>query len=204
MLESQKLQMRLSEIRERLNTMGGDDETVEFRAEEADTLTLEYRQAESRYRVALVKEADEIESTPTGDLDGEGRESRALEQLIEVRHYIESALNDAPLSGEAREFNDAMKLTGVGTQLPWIALMSPEARAEMRAATVAPDTADTNTRSILGKVFAKSCADFLGVVSPMVPAGAQTIRCFRAAWFLRTSRRLGRRTKRRQRLPPMF
>ena len=171
MLESQKLQMRLSEVREKLNLMGGDDET-EFRAEDADALTTEYREAESRYRVALVKEADEIESTPTGDLDGEGKESRALEQAIECRHYIEAALTDAPLSGEAREYNDVNRLIGVGTQLPWAALLSPEARAEMRAATVAPDTADTHTRSILGRVFAKSAADFLGVVSPMVPTGS--------------------------------
>ena len=172
MLESQKLQMRLSEIRERLNTMGGDDET-EFRAEEADSMTGEYRELESKYRVALVKEADEIESTPTGDLDSEGRESRALELEIEVRHYVESALTDAPLEGREREYNDANKLFGVGTQLPWAALLSPEARAEMRAATVAPDTGGTNSRSILGRVFAKSCADYLGVMSPMVPTGSQ-------------------------------
>ena len=171
MLESQKLQMRLSEIRERLNTMGGDDET-EYRAEDADALTTEYRQLESKFRLALVKESEEIEATPTGDLDGEGKESRALELEIECRHYIEAALTDAPLSGEAREYNDANKLFGVGTQLPWAALLSPEARAEMRAATTAPDTADTNSRSILGRVFAKSAADYLGVVSPMVPTGA--------------------------------
>ena len=171
MLESQKLQMRLSEIREKLNLMGGDDET-EYRAEEADGLTTEYREAESRYRVALVKEADEIESTPTGDLDSQGRESRALELEIECRHYVQSALADAPLEGREREYNDANKLFGVGTQLPWQALLSPEARAEMRAATVAPDTGGTNSRSILGRVFAKSAADYLGVVSPMVPTGS--------------------------------
>ena len=171
MLESQKLQMRLSEIRERLNTMGGDDET-EYRAEDADALTTEYREAESRYRVALVKEAAEIEATPTGDLDGEGKESRALELEIECRNYVQSALSDAPLEGREKEFNTANGLFGIGTQLPWAALLSPEARAEMRAATVAPDTGGTNSRSILGRVFAKSAADFLGVVSPMVPAGS--------------------------------
>ena len=171
MLQSQKMQMRLSEIREKLNTMGSDDET-EYRAEEADSMTTEYRELESKFRVALVQEADEIEATPTGDLDGEGRESRALEQAIECRHYIEAALTDAPLSGEAREYNDANRLIGVGTQLPWAALLSPEARAEMRAATVAPDVGGTHSRSILGRVFAKSAADYLGVVSPMVPTGS--------------------------------
>ena len=57
MLESQKLQMRLSEIREKLNTMGGDGDDVEFRAEEADSMTTEYRQLESKFRVALVTES---------------------------------------------------------------------------------------------------------------------------------------------------
>ena len=156
MLESQKLQMRLSEIRERLNTMGGDDET-EYRAEDADALTTEYREAESKYRVALVKEAAEIEATPTGDLDGEGKESRALELEIECRNYVQSALSDAPLEGREKEFNTANGLFGIGTQLPWAALLSPEARAEMRAATVAPDTGGTNSRSILGRVFAQVC-----------------------------------------------
>ena len=171
MLESQKLQMRLSEIREKLNTMGGDDE-VEYRAEEADALTTEYREIESRFRVALVKEADEIEATPTGDLDGESRESRALEQLIEVRHYVEGALNETPLTGAQAEYNAALNLTGVGTQLPWAALLSPEERAELRAATTAPSDSDVSVRGILGRVFAASAADYLGVVSPQVPAGS--------------------------------
>ena len=172
MLESQTIQLRMSELRQKINEFG-DDETVEFRAEEMDSMTGEYRQLESKFRAALVKESAEIEATPTGDLDSEGRESRALELEIEVRHYVESALTDAPLEGREREFNDAHKLFGVGTQLPWAALLSPEARAEMRAATVAPDVGGTNSRSILGRVFAQSAADFLGVVSPMVPVGSQ-------------------------------
>ena len=170
MLESQKLAMQISEMRERINTLGDGEE--EYRAEEGDALTAEYQKLESRYRLALVKESEEIESTPTPDLDSEGREFRALEQGIEVRNYVAAAMNDAPLEGREREFNDAQKLVGVGTQLPWIALLSPEARAELRAATVAPATSDVNTRSILGRVFAAAAADYLGVVSPMVPAGS--------------------------------
>ena len=54
-------------------------------------------------------------------------------------------------------------LFGVGTQLPWAALLSPEARAEMRAATVAPDVGGTNSPVDFGQSFRpESAADYLG------------------------------------------
>ena len=171
MLESASIQMRMSEIRERLNVFGSDDD-IEYRQEEADALAKEYQQLESRYRIALIKESEIEEQTPTGDLDSEMRESRALEQLIEVRNYVAAVVNDYQLGGREAEYNDSQKLVGVGTQLPWVALLSPEERAELRAATVAPDNADTNVRGILSRIFAVSAADYLGVVSPMVPVGS--------------------------------
>ena len=170
MLESATIQLRMSEIREKLNAFAGDDD-VEYRQEEADALSTEYRQLESRYRVALIKESEIIEETPTGDLDSEKRESRAMEYDLEVRNYVAAALNDYPLTGKEAEYNDSLKLTGVGTQLPWIALLSPEERAELRAATVAPGDADMTVRGILGRVFAASAADYLGVGNVMVPSG---------------------------------
>ena len=174
MLESQKLQLRMSELREKINTMdiGDGDGEIEYRAEDMDALTSEYTTLESRYRAAVIKESAEIEATPTGDLDSEGREVRHLESLIECRHYIEAALHETPVRGQEAEYNDSLSLIGVGTQMPWAALLSPEARAELRAATTAPSDSDTAVRSILGRVFAKSAADYLGVVSPMVPVGA--------------------------------
>ena len=170
MLESATIQLRMSEIREKLNAFAGDDD-VEYRQEEADALSTEYRQLESKYRIALIRESEEIEQTPTPELDSEKRESRAMEHDIEVRNYVIAAVNDYPLEGREKEYNDSLKLTGVGTQLPWIALLSPEERAELRAATTAPSDADMTVRGILGRVFAMSAADYLGVVSPMVPAG---------------------------------
>ena len=150
--------------------MGGDgDETVEYRAEEADALTTEYREA--RIPVpgcALVKEGGGNRSPRRpGIWTVKGKESSGVGVGNRMSgNYVQSALSDAPLEGREKEFNDrSTELFGIGTQLPWAALLSPEARAEMRAATVAPDTGGTNSRSILGRVFAKSAADFLGVVS---------------------------------------
>ena len=173
MLESATIQLRMSEIREKLNAFAGDDD-VEYRQEEADALSTEYRQLESRYRVALIKESETIEETPTPELDSEKRESRALESQIETRAYISSLLNDAPLTGREAEYNASLGILGGGggvVNMPWAALMSPEARAEMRAATPAPADAAMQTRSILGRIFANSSAAYLGVTAPLVGVG---------------------------------
>ena len=173
MLESQSLQLRMSEVRERINNFGNDDDT-EYRAEEMDALTLEYRQLESRYRAALIKESEEIEQTPTPELDGEGRESRALELDIETRAYISALLTDGGLEGREKEYNDSLGIAGGGggvINMPWAALLSPEARVEHRAASVAPTDAAMNTRSILGRIFARSSLAYMGVSMPIVGVG---------------------------------
>ena len=84
MKESENIQLKLSELRQKINAFGGDDET-EYRAEEMDAMTNEYQTLESRYRMAVIKESAEIECTPTEDLDGEKRESRTMEYDLEVQ-----------------------------------------------------------------------------------------------------------------------
>ena len=172
MLESQSLQLRMSELRQKINAFGDDD--VEFRTEEMDAVTSEYAKLESKYRAAIIKESEELENTPTGDLDSEHRESRSLELEIETRAYIGSLLNDSPLAGKEAEYNASLGLAGGGggiVNLPWAALLSPEARAELRAASVAPSEAAVQTRSILARIFAHSAASYLGVSSPLVGVG---------------------------------
>ena len=176
MLESQNIQLRMSEIREKLNVFNTDDD-VEYRQDEMDSLTAEYRQLESKYRVALIKESTEIEETPTGDLDSEKRESRAMELQLETRAYIGALLSDSALTGKEAEFNASLGISGGGggiVQMPWASLLSPEARAELaetRAATVAPTDAAMQTRSILGRILANSAAAYLGVSSPLAGVG---------------------------------
>ena len=65
-----------------------------------------------------------------------------------------------------------MGLVGVGTQVPWIALLSPEERVEARAATTAPSDSDVAVANILGRVFASGAGAYLGVNFPAVPVGA--------------------------------
>ena len=169
MLKSQRLQLDMSEKRQAINALQNSEE---YEIDDLDRLNKDYAGLEVRYQSALIEEAAETEATPTDDLDGEGREVRRLEETVEIRNYFEAALNDYPLSGREAELESAMGIAGVGTQLPWIALLSPEERVEMRAATTAPSDSDVVVANILGRVFAGGAGAYLGVNFPSVPVGA--------------------------------
>ena len=82
MTTAQKLAVRLSEIRQRLNEIAGladDAMTDEVRAE-ADRLGGEYRNAETQHRSALIAEGEEQRAAEGafGNADGEPAEVRAL------------------------------------------------------------------------------------------------------------------------------
>ena len=169
MLKSQKLQLDMSEKRQAINAMSAQEE---YEIDALDGLNSEYRNLEIRFQSALIEEAAEAEAMPTDSLDSEGREVRHLEEGVEVRHYLEAALNDFPLDGREKELQDALGLAGVGTQVPWIALLSPEQRVEVRAATTAPSDSDVVVANVLGRVFASGAGAYLGVNFPAVPVGA--------------------------------
>ena len=169
MLTSQRLQIEMSEKRQAINALQAQEE---YAIDDLDRLNGEYRELEIRFQSALIEEAAEVESTPTDDLDSEGVEVRRLEEGVEIRNYFEAALNDNPLVGKEAELESALGISGVGTQVPWIALLSPEERVEARAATTAPSDSDVAVASILGRVFASGAGAYLGVNFPSVPVGA--------------------------------
>ena len=169
MLKSQKLQLDMSEKRQAINFMQSQED---YEIDALDGLNSEYRNLEIRFQSALIEEAAEAEAMPTDSLDSEGREVRHLEEGVEVRHYLEAALNDYPLDGKEAELQSALGLAGVGTQVPWIALLSPEQRVEVRAATTAPSDSDVLVSNVLGRVFASGAGAYLGVSFPAVPVGS--------------------------------
>ena len=98
MTNSQKLAVRSSEIRSRLNDLSGMPTaglTDELRAE-TDALTTEYRDVESQYRAALVAEGDDAEQRAANkggvNEDSETRERRALRGRLRIGNYVGAAL----------------------------------------------------------------------------------------------------------------
>ena len=184
MTNAQKLTIRLSEIRQRLNEIAGlpdADMTDEIRTE-ADKLGSEYRNAETQHRAAIVAEGEEQRAAEGehGDGDGEPAEVRALIGRVGIHDYLTPAAGGLGLTGPAAELNAAFRVGTVGTSggilIPWRMLETPELRAaprgEARAfTTTAALDGGTMQRPILQRLFGMDIMGALGVRIDTVPAG---------------------------------
>ena len=186
MTNAQKLAVRLSSIRQRLNEIAGlegDAMTDEIRAE-ADKLTGEYRNAETQHRAAIVAEGDEQRAAEGafGNADGEPAEVRALLDRVNIGDYLNPARAGMGLAGPAAELNAAFSVGTVGASggilIPWRMLECPEHRAapaprgEARAFTTTTNLAGgTMQRPILQRLFGMDIMGALGVRIDTVPAG---------------------------------
>ena len=161
MLKSQTISLRMSEIRESLNSQV-EDAPVEDR----EKLLTEYQEAEKRYRTELGVEglADDAPEHP---------ERRELRASASVTDYLRETLTGQRVTGAAAELRqEVMKAADEPGRMPWEALLplaEPEQRAD--AHTPAPSTVTTTQQSILGRVFARSAALHLGVDMPSVGVG---------------------------------
>ena len=174
MIESHKLQVRMSEVRQRLNELAGD-ENADGAA--VDGLAAEMGTLEARYRAALTVEAHEDDKAEAHEAKTpETRELGELRGRVELRDYLLEAANGRAAHGAAAEFRAA--IMGENARegvVPWEALLALEEREEREeradAATVGPTTGPANQRGIIARVFARSAAAFLGVEMPRVPVG---------------------------------
>lgn len=183
MTQSQKHALRLSEVRERLNVIGGlmgDDYTDPIKTEERELQT-EYTELERRYRSALIAEGEE-ESRAAGEFgNGSGEEGERGRLLREVRmgDYLSPAVAGVGLSGRAAELNAALEVSAVGpgggVAIPWAVLeqRGPDGkRIEERAfTTTAANDGPEMQRPILQRLFGPGVMDALGVRMDSVPVG---------------------------------
>ena len=154
MTNAQRLALRLSEIRQRLNEIAGlegDAFTDEIRAE-ADKLTGEYRDKETQHRAAIVAEGEEQRAAEGehGNGDGEPAEVRALIERVGLHDYLTPAASGIGLVGAPAELAAALKVPAVGASggiaIPWRMLETPELRAAPRR----EDRAFTTTTNLDG------------------------------------------------------
>ena len=162
MTELQKQMLRASEIRQRLNELGGAEELGDEERAEIETLRTEYGEVETRQR-ALITAEDAAETTTTTE-SSEERELRELSEAVEFRNYIDAAVDRSPLTGAEKDYNAALDL---GMDRFPLELLAPD--VEERAA-VDGDAARTQ-QSWIDRVFADSAAMALGVTMPSVAPG---------------------------------
>ena len=170
MTNGQKLALRLSEIRQRLNELSAKDGASETEQGEMRTLAAEFPTVEERWRAAVISEGDDEAAAAgdDGDGDGENRERRDLRGRCRVGRYMSAALDGLPVQGAEAELSAAAGCPGA---VPLELFEVRGAATENRAVTPAPATADENLAPIVPAIFDRSAAAWLGIEMPMVGTG---------------------------------
>ena len=172
MTAAQKIALRISTIRQRLNEIAGlDDEamTDEVRAE-ADKLAGEYRNAETQHRSAVIAEADEARAAAdgfnAGEGDGEAAEVRALRGRVRIGEYVSAAVDQRMADGAESELNAALGMRGNAFPLSLLAPAPVEARASTDT-----DSQTNQSGRWLDRLFAGTAAERIGITMESVAPG---------------------------------
>ena len=185
MTNKQKLEIRLSEVRSRLNEIAGFEGeafTEEIRNEAAQ-IQAEYADLEVRHRAAITGEAED-EARMRGEFrdDAEGAEIRSLMGAVSIADYLTPASVGTGIEGRARELNAALKVEAAGKSggvaVPWAVLAGPTPAPEKRSADETRAFTTTGNygggvaqRPILQRLFGPGILDALGVRVDSVPSG---------------------------------
>ena len=169
MTNAQKLALRLSEIRQKLNELSGKDELTEAETEEMRRLSAEYPKTEERHRASLISESvEEAEAMDREDGDGEDRERSELRSRSRLAKYVSAALDGLPVQGAEAELSAAAGCPGA---VPLELFETRQEATEHRAVTPAPATTDEGLAAIVPAIFDRSAASWLGIEMPTVPVG---------------------------------
>ena len=172
MTTAQKIALRLSEVRSRLNdiaALDGDAFTDEIR-NEADALHQEFKNLETRHRSAIIAEGEEEQRAAGAfqDGDGESAEVRSLLGRVSIGDYLNPAAAGLGLGGAAGELNAALECplvgTGGGVAIPWRVLAGPEPE-QRPAATWSGGPSPTPATMPAAWRRGRSCNGFSGWIS---------------------------------------
>ena len=164
MTNSQRLTIRSSEIRARLNELSGLEELDEAERSELDSLSQTYKDTEAQLRVALLSEGETERRALATAPDAKVRERAQLLERANVGMIFDAALEQRQTDGAERELQ-----TEYGLQANQIPLAMLEVRAT--ATANAPANVGQNQAEIVPVVFPQSATAFLGVDLPIVGVG---------------------------------
>ena len=162
MTDKQRLELRNSEIRSRLATLGAEDATEGGRVE-IDTLAVEYASNESRLRAFMVAGDAPVETSTTRK---EGQERAELYQAASVGDLVFALVNgrSGVQGGAMGELQKEYKLADNEIH---IRQLTPETYSVTPGAT----NVGQDQQPIVPYVFPQSCAAFLGIDMPTVGVG---------------------------------
>ena len=171
MTSRQKIALRLSEVRSRLNEISGlegDAFSDEIRTE-SGALQTEYADLETRHRAAIVAESAEPDPDPNAEpVDPETRERLELRGKARVGDFVSAALSGTGVKGASAEYADAV---GVAGRMP-LELLEAQDAPEERAVTPGPSSETVSaTRPTVPFAFSRTDSAALGIAMPMVAPG---------------------------------
>ena len=172
MTTAQRLTIKASEERSRLNELSGLETLTDEQRTEIDTLSAEYADTERQLRAAIAAEPDpavETHQTP----DGEDRERLALRSRATLGGYLLARMQGRLPAGELAEYQAAC---GVEDGIPLDLFESDRPAVEVHADAATPSPAagsgaGLNIGRILPAVFDQSIARRLGIAMPTVGTG---------------------------------
>ena len=174
MTRTQKITLRMSELKEEIGGLLDLEQRSEEQADELKKKTTELRGLESDYRAAVLVEGIDAEPERRDDLDAEGREKRDLLGKVSLAGYLKGVIDGKPMTGADAEAGAAFGCPG---QIP-LELFELERRREdtgdgleRRAVTPAPSTTGQTVGVAVPALFDSSIAAYLGLDMPTVPAG---------------------------------
>ena len=161
-----ELQLRHSELRERINALNikvdlSEEETVELREKQAESQKLE---PEIRAWIAREDEADK--NAGAASPDPEALELRQLTDRSNLGSILSAVVEHRATGGPELELQQHHGLAVNQIPLDMLRL-----KPEERAVSPAPTNTETMQDEIVQPVFADSAGAFLGVYQPTVPAG---------------------------------
>ena len=163
----QRLQLRQSETRERLNVLLALDELTDEQRAELGELTTRMQHVEIETRAAIVAEGDPIVVAATDD--SAAREMRSLIAGSSVGAIFGATLEHRNTDGRTAELQKHLHLTP--NQVPLALLRDGEIETRATGPTPAPGQVAQNQSEIIPAVFPMSCAAWLGVDMPTVGVG---------------------------------
>ena len=158
MTASQKIQIRQSETREKLNELTGATSAEDIARR--NVLDAEYKGQEVEFRAA-------IEAEGAANTSPESREWAGLTDRFDLGEMFTNVMEHRVATGEIAEVQQqfGVSANGIPTKLMML---------EHRAVTSAPGEVGQSQAEILGYVFPQSVAAFLSIPSQVVPVGDQT------------------------------
>lgn len=195
MTHLQRLQVRQSELRQRVNELLGVEQLSEEQQTELDSATTELQGIEPKMRAAILaaeegaeegdEDGDEDGQQRADELDAELREAQAIAGRARLGRYVAAVMGGAQITGAEAELNQALGMRA--DQIPLVMLVPCDAEDEGIPGQRAEDAptyyradavTDLNALDVprtpgrfLARVFPLNAARFLGVTFESVPVG---------------------------------